>query len=209
MPPAFPGPTYRIVTPRLVIRCWQPQDAPMLKATVDVSLDHLKTYMPWAANHPQELDQTILYLRGCRGRFDLGEDFTYGIFSRDEAQVLGGCGLHTRIGPTAREIGYWIHKDFINQGLATEASAALTRVGFEVDGLERVEIHMAAENSASAAVPRKLGFTHEATLRERTRLLDGRLHDMLVWTMLRSEYASSACARAELEAYDAIGRQIL
>ena len=46
--------------------------------------------------------------------------------------MLGGMGLHTRVGPRAREIGYWIRKDAEGRGYVTEAVAALTRVGFEV-----------------------------------------------------------------------------
>lgn len=40
------APAYRIVTPRLVIRCWNPPDAPLLKAAIDASLDHLRAWMP-------------------------------------------------------------------------------------------------------------------------------------------------------------------
>jgi len=161
------GPAYRVVTPRLVVRCWQPTDALLLKEAVDASLEHLRPWMPWAANEPTDLDTKIALLRRFRGKFDLGEDFVYGIFSRDETEVVGGTGLHTRLGADAREIGYWVRTDRINQGIAAEASAALTRVAFEVDKLDRVEIHCDAENVRSAAVPRKLGFTHESpALRE-------------------------------------------
>jgi len=55
--------------------------------------------------------------------------------------VLGSTGLHTRVGAGAREIGYWIHQDYINQGLATEATAALTKVAFAIDQVTRIEIH--------------------------------------------------------------------
>lgn len=37
-----PGPTYRILTPRLCIRCWNPKDAAQLKTAVDESREHLK-----------------------------------------------------------------------------------------------------------------------------------------------------------------------
>ena len=49
MPPKYPGPAYRIVTSRLVIRCWDPKDAPMLKNTMDLNVEHLKPWMNWAA----------------------------------------------------------------------------------------------------------------------------------------------------------------
>jgi hypothetical protein len=43
----------------------------------------------------------VQLLRGFRGRFDLGQDFAYGIFVPDDSEVLGGTGLHTRAGDDA------------------------------------------------------------------------------------------------------------
>ena len=108
--------------------------------------------------------------------------------------VLGGTGLHPRGGEGAREIGYWVRADQINKGYATEAAAALTRVGFEIEKLRRMGIHCDVDNVRSAAVPPKLGYMHEATLRRRLKSSDDRFHDEMVWTMLAEEYAGSAAA---------------
>lgn len=209
MTAAIPGPAYRIVTKRLVIRCYNPDDAPLLMVSIAESLDHLRPWMPWARNEPPDLQSEIQLIRHFRGNFDLGNDFVYGIFRLDEKRILGGTGLHTRQGPDAREIGYWIHKDFTNQGLATEVSAALTKVAFEVDGISRVEIHCDPANVRSASVPRKLGFTHDATLRARIPEDGGEFRDAMIWSLLRSEYQTSPASQAEIEAYDAAGRRIL
>jgi RimJ/RimL family protein N-acetyltransferase len=123
--------------------------------------------------------------------------------------VLGGTGLHTRLGEKALEIGYWIHVDHTNRGYATEASAALTRVAFEVNGVDRVEIHCDPKNVRSAAVPRKLGYVQEAILRQRTRNADGTPSDSMIWTLLRDEYAGSPAARAQIEAFDVLGTKLL
>jgi RimJ/RimL family protein N-acetyltransferase len=196
-------------TRRLVLRCWQPADAPLLVAAITESLEHLRAWMPWAMNEPEPVEKKIERLRGYRAAFDRDEDFVYGIFDRAEARVLGGTGLHTRAGPGAREIGYWIHRDAVGQGLATEASAALTQVAIRVDAVQRVEIHCDPANTRSAAVPRKLGFRHEATLRERTTTPAGEPRDTMIWTLLASELAGSPAAEAPVEAFDAAGRRLL
>jgi RimJ/RimL family protein N-acetyltransferase len=203
------GPAYRVHTPRLVIRCWEPADAPLLKAAIDASIEHLLPWMPWAADEPEPVEAKVARLRTFRGRFDLDQDYVYGILNRDETAVLGGSGLHTRVGDKALEIGYWIHVDHINQGLATETSAALTKVAFEINGVERVEIHNDPKNVRSAAVPRKLGYVQEAILRQRTRTTDGAPRDTMIWTILRDEYLGSPAARAEIEAYDVVGNKLL
>lgn len=208
MPTVIPGPAYRIVTTRLVIRCYEPADAPLLKDAIDASLEHLRPWMPWAHAEPTDLQTKINRVRSFRGNFDLSQDFVYGIFDADESRCLGGTGLHTRLGPNAREIGYWIHKDFINQGLATEVSAALTKVAFEVDGVARVEIHCDPANLRSASVPRKLGFKHDGTLRKRIPLEGGEYRDAMIWSLLREEYPTSPAAKSTIEAYDAMGRRI-
>ena len=111
----IPGPAYRILTPRLCLRCWNPEDAPALKAAVDASREHLKPWMPWAQVE-ESLEGHLKRLQQERAKFDLDQDFTYAIFNRDESQVLGSTGLHTRLGAHAREIGYWIHVDHIGRG---------------------------------------------------------------------------------------------
>jgi RimJ/RimL family protein N-acetyltransferase len=194
-----------------VIRCWEPRDAPLLKSAIDSSLEHLRPWMPWAYDEPQTLPEKIELLRGFRGRFDLGEDYIYGIFSPRETEVLGGSGLHTRVGPDAFEIGYWVSASAAGNGIATETTAALTRAGIELAGADRIEIKVDPSNEASMKVPRKLRFTEEATLRRR---LPGRrpgdeARDSVIFSLLREDLAASAAGEVAFEAYDAAARLIV
>jgi RimJ/RimL family protein N-acetyltransferase len=202
------APAYRIVTPQLVIRCYNPADAPLLAKSVSESIEHLLPWMPWAAAEPEPLDAKVERLRLFRARFDLGQDFIYGIFNPQENRLIGGTGLHTHLGDDALEIGYWINKNHINHGYATETSAALTKVAFEINKVERVEIHCAVENVRSAAVPRKLGYTQEAILRKRS-FANGHLSDQMVWSLFADEYPNTLSAKLEIAAYDAAERRIL
>jgi RimJ/RimL family protein N-acetyltransferase len=208
-PPARRGPAYRIETARLVVRCWQPSDAPLLHDAIVESVEHLRPWLPWIAAEPQTVGQRVDLLRHFRGLFDLDQDYVYGIFDRAETQVFGGTGLHPRVGPHAREIGYWIRAGAIQQGLANEAVAALTRVAFEVDRVARVEIHCGPDNVRSVAIPRRLGFRHEATLRRRALGADGALRDTMIWTVLPEEYAASPLAAVPVQAHDCLGRELL
>ena len=201
-------PPYRIETERLVIRCYEPGDAALLKEALDSSLEHLRVWMPWADGEPEPVETKVLRMRQFRSQFDAGENFTYGIFAADESEVLGGTGLHPRVGPGGLEIGYWIRESATRQGIATEASAALTRVGFEVCGADRIEIRIEPGNEASLGVPRKLGFLEEATLRRRLYGREGEpLRDVTIFTMFREDLDPAIAP--SLRAFDAVGTQLL
>lgn len=200
---------YRIETPRLVVRCWSPKDAPLVKAAIDASLEHLRPWMPWIAHEPQSIDEKVELLKKFRALFDRGEDFVYGIFDKGETEVLGGTGLHARVGPQAEEIGYWIAAKHAGKGYAQEAASALTQVSLRAHKMVRVEIHCSPRNHASANVPRKLGYLHEATLRARLVEVDGTYGERMIWTMLPSELDASAAGRVPIRCEDAAGRMVL
>ena len=149
----------RIDTERLTLRCWTEADAEQLREAIDGSLDHLRAWLPWAHAEPKSVEETRKLLRGFEEKFRAGEDFTFGIFSRDDASVIGGCGLHRRVGEGALEIGYWVRADQTRRGFATEAARALTRAGLEAFGIDRIRIHCDPRNVASRRVPERLGYT--------------------------------------------------
>ena len=192
----------------ITLRPLRLEDAPAFTDAVHESLEALLPWMPWAHDEPLPFEQKLRGVRRFRGKFDLQEDYVYGIFNPEETRLIGGTGLHTRLGDRQLEIGYWIHKDFINKGLVTESTAALVKVAFEVIHVHRIEIHCDPGNQASASIPRKLGFTHEGTLRQKTPFLD-RWSDSMVWGLLEEEYPPSPAANAKIKVFDAVGNPLL
>ena len=169
---------------------------------------HLTRTMHWMRFEPQSLDQKVELLRRFRAQFDLGQDFVYGIFNRDESTFLGATGLHPRVGVGAREIGYWLLRAHVGQGLATEAAAALTHIAFNIERVHRVEIHCAPDNFRSARVAEKLGYTYEATLRGHDIDGQGQPRDSMIWTLFAPEFAGTPAARLRLQAFDCAGRPL-
>jgi RimJ/RimL family protein N-acetyltransferase len=203
-----PPAPYRIETERLVIRCYEPRDAPLAKDAIDSSLEHLRAWMPWVEHEPQTLEEKTDLLKAFRAQFDASENFVMGIFSADETEQVGGSGLHPRVEPGGLEIGYFIRASATRQGFVTESTAALTRVGFEICEADRIEIRIDPENEASKGIPRKLGYTEEATLRRR---LPGRaggpLRDVTIFTLFREDFDPALAP--SVRAFDARGEQIL
>ena len=81
MPTIFPE---RIATDRLLLRCWRPEDAPLLKATVDANLEHLRAWMPWAMEEPSPLEVVTAKLTKFAENFHAGTEWIYAIFTTDE-----------------------------------------------------------------------------------------------------------------------------
>lgn len=148
------NPPETVEADRLLLRRATVLDAEAIATAVAESLEHLSRWMPWAT--PEAA--TAAAQRSRLSQQTWGPD-EYGYVMVAEADgVVGGCGLHRRIGPTGLEIGYWVHADHTRQGHATAAAAALTRAVLSLPGIERVEIHCDEANIASAAVPRRLGY---------------------------------------------------
>jgi RimJ/RimL family protein N-acetyltransferase len=193
-----------VLTDRLMLRPYAPDDADVVKEAVDASLEHLRTFMDWAWAAPEPVGVIRKRLRAFRDAFRHGDDWIYGLFERDGSAMVGGAGLHRRVGPEALEIGYWIRASRVRQGLATEAAAALTRLAFEWCGALRVEIHVDPANTASLAVAERLGYLREATLRKRLppiRPGEPR-RDEVVFSLLDEEYPASPSASFAVSGLD-------
>lgn len=133
----------------LVVRRIEVDDAPALHEAIISSLDHLRPWMPWVALEPLTLDQRIEWIGGAQE--------SLGIFLGDV--VVGGTGIHDRVGEDRREIGYWVRVGHTGQGIATEAARIVTEQAFALPGVRWVEIHHDKANVASGRVPAKLGYT--------------------------------------------------
>ena len=146
----------QIVTGGLVLRPWRVDDAAALNIAITQSLDHLRPWMPWIAAEPLPIDERRALITRWERERQSGGDIVLGTFAGED--IVGGCGLHRRIGPTALEMGYWVHASHVRKGYASTAATALTSLAFTLPGIDVVEIHHDRANVASEGVPRTLGF---------------------------------------------------
>jgi ribosomal-protein-serine acetyltransferase len=138
-----------------ILRRWRVDDLDASCAAIFASLEHLRPWMPWAVGFSRAAQAD--FLAGCERDWRAGVAYNYAIAVVGE--IAGSTGLMARIGAGGLEIGYWVHRAYTRQGLATAASAALAEQAFALPGIDRVQIVHDELNVASSGVPRKLGFT--------------------------------------------------
>jgi RimJ/RimL family protein N-acetyltransferase len=170
---------------RLRIRCPLPGDGAVVNAAIRESIGRLRPWLPWATPTPTP-DETEALCRRSRARWLERSDLPLFLFRRDTGEFVGGSGLHRIDWNVPKfEIGYWIRTACEGQGLMTEAVAGVTAFAFETLGARRVEIRCDPRNTRSRAIPVRLGFTHEAILRNDARDVDGALRDTEIFARVR------------------------
>ena len=73
--------------------------------------------------------RTASFLAGPVEKWDAGEEFTYLIVDDAGDRVLGGGGLHRRLGADALEIGYWLRADATGRGVDHRGGGGAHRRG--------------------------------------------------------------------------------
>ena len=166
----------QLTTERLVLRLWEVDDAPIVRAALDASDAHLRPWIPFMRREPRTLEQTRAWLQGRRDWFTADEHWHWGVFGTD-GQLHGEVMLLGRLGAEALEIGYWLHVDSGGRGYAREAVLRLVDLAFAA-GADRLEIHCDETNLRSNVLPRAIGF--ELDRAEPGGSLDGQ-HALNVW----------------------------
>jgi ribosomal-protein-serine acetyltransferase len=119
------------------------------------------------------------------GRQAEGKGFFAAI--RHSDALAGTVGLRIDPPDRAGEIGYWIDRDLQGRGLATRCVVAVLDLCFGQLGLHRVEIRCAPGNVRSRAIPERLGFAMEGTLRGAERFGEDDYRDLVVYAKLATD----------------------
>jgi ribosomal-protein-serine acetyltransferase len=69
----------------------------------------------------------------------------------------------------------------------TQAVVVLIAAAYRHLHLDRIEIRCEPENTPSSAIPQRLGFTYEGTMRHQVHAR-GRARDHAIYSLLRKEY---------------------
>ena len=170
------------------LRLLEESDADELFALVDANRAHLEPWMPWVPNE-RSAEDVLPFIRLTRRQIADNEGFHTAIVDTD-GRIVGMVGFH-RVDwlNRATSIGYWIARDHQGRGTMTHAVRALVDHAFGTWSLNRVTIEAAVDNARSRAVPERLGFTREGTLRAAGRVGE-RTMDHAVYAVLAADWSS-------------------
>jgi ribosomal-protein-serine acetyltransferase len=172
---------------RLELRPLNLRDTGALFALVEANRERLRRWLPWPDANLSVLDSRAYILR-VRAQARTGTAESFGIWWQE--RLVGIAGF-VWIDATHRSaaIGYWLAEAAEGHGLMTASVSALLKHGFRNLKLNRIEIRAGVRNRRSRAIPERLGFRHEGTLREAERLAD-RFVDHAVYGLLATEWSS-------------------
>lgn len=152
------------VSDRLELRLLQLSDTDKLFALTDANRTYLREWLPWldATNEPAV---TQNFIRSTLQQFADNLGFVASIlYNLDMVGVIGFNRLdwQNRIG----DIGYWLAESHQGKGIMTASCKTIIHHAFTALKLNRLVIYCASENQRSRAIPERLGFVHEGTVRE-------------------------------------------
>ena len=154
------------------IRKFQSNDSENFQKAVKESFEHMREFMPWCHSE-YSLQESKAWVESRKEAWDSGQDYSFIIYSKSDNSLLGGVDINLIINQhKVANIGYWIRKTALNQGVATEAVKLILGFGFNTLEMNRLEIITLPNNHASRKVAEKVGAKYDGLLEKRLVVYD-------------------------------------
>lgn len=176
---------FREIEKDLRLALTAPQFAEPLFALTDQNREHLKVWLPWL-DTVQEVGDTKMFIRDQLIRFAKEEALHLSVFNNNQIVGVVGFNQLDHVNGVGM-IGYWLGEEYTGNGVMTKAVKEVIHIGFESWPLQKVEIHCAVDNTVSRAIPERLGFREEGTIR-RTAKVNDKHQDHVIYGLLKEEY---------------------
>jgi RimJ/RimL family protein N-acetyltransferase len=142
----------RLLTPRLVLRPTEPEDAARL---CEIRSDWDVTRMLRMADWPPDPVAMQAWVASHPAEWARGEAYRFAVLF--EGRLIGQADIDEIAGGEG-DLGYWLERPTWGAGLASEAARALVEFAFGDLALRRIRSGHAVENVASGRILEKLGF---------------------------------------------------
>ena len=172
------------ITEKLSLKIPTLEDGVDIYEAIDKDREHLGEWLPWVEK-TISVDDTKENIKKRIEQFAHKEAVSFIIYY--EGKPIGSVGFISLDNTNKQgEIGYWLNSTFGGRGIMSDCVKACIEYGFKNILLHKILIKCDSKNLKSAAVPKRLGFTLEATLRD-DRLKGDNYRDTLIFGLLEDE----------------------
>ncbi|EAV39176.1 ribosomal protein acetylating enzyme [Oenococcus oeni ATCC BAA-1163] len=161
------------------------KQAEKLFEIIETDRKALSEWMPWTKNIKSKKDEIefINYAREKNAKYQLLE-----LAIIAENQPIGMIDLHSIDRDDRRaEVGYWMFSKYQGKGIMTESLKHLLSIAFDELDLNKIIVMADSKNEKSRAIPQRLGFRQEGTLKEEI-FMNKQFRDLDVFAITTSEY---------------------
>jgi RimJ/RimL family protein N-acetyltransferase len=167
---------------RLILRPWQPEDAPALAAHATNPAIARYLYQPFPEVYTEDdaridIEQATTE-KPTRNFAVVADDLLVGSVS-----ISPGEGVYER----SARLRVWLADEHQGRGLGTKVISQATYYAFSTWPVVRVEVRCFGGNVATQKALLNAGFRQEARM-EKAVFRDGRLHDEYIFAILNPDY---------------------
>jgi ribosomal-protein-serine acetyltransferase len=155
-------------------------------ALIEKNRTFLDYWMDWV-DEVKSVDTVHAMSEHMIKNWDDKKSFTYVVLKKNSGEIIGNIGTGSfEWDCDSTKIGYWLSEDEMGNGYMTEATKLLEDALFEM-GINRIGIDCNPNNKKSCAIPIRLSYMLEGTLRQ-FRVHHGEYQDALLYSKLREEW---------------------
>jgi len=152
-----------ILTERLLLRGFQPADAPAVQRLAgSTEVAEMTLNIP----HPYQDGMAEDWMASHQQDFNSGAGVVFAMVDVQSDNLVGAIGLMITERFKRAELGYWVGHPFWGRGYATEAAQAVLKYGFEKLQLNKIYATHMTRNPASGRVMQKIGMDQEGVLKQ-------------------------------------------
>ncbi|QSX04639.1 GNAT family N-acetyltransferase [Sedimentibacter sp. zth1] len=173
-----------VIDSDIEVRLIESKYAKELFDVISANKSHLRKWLSWVDTN--RFEDTKAFVEASMKQFASNDGFQAVIFYRKK--LAGAIGYH-KIDwiRKSTSIGYWLAEKYVGKGIMTKVCRKFVDYALEDLDLNRIEIRCAEKNLKSRAIPERLGFTNEGTIRD-AEFLNGVFVNHVVYGILKSEW---------------------
>ncbi len=180
----------RLQTERLILRPFQPSDAPRLAEILsqkEIANNNLLFPYPYEQGFAER------WIRRNKEKFKNGERVDFAIVLKDGHRLVGSVCLNLVPQHHNAELGIWIDTAYHGKGIAQEACRAVIAFGFRSLALNKIFAMMFRHNQAVQRLMQRLGMRYEGCRRQHLKKGDSFM-DIVDYGILKEEYENQTAS---------------